>query len=75
MGCPQQPKGVVLLRREPEPGEQFILNGLQEVVRPPQVEKCFLLRRIEPLPFRPASRSSKSHARIIPVPTTIVQTG
>ncbi len=44
----QQPEQVVLLRRQVEARERLILQGPQPVIRPPQVQKGFLLRRIEP---------------------------
>src|SRR5687767_14775318 len=50
---PKKPQRVVLLRRQPVPAEQLVLERAQPVVRPPQVKKDLLLRRVEPLP-RPA---------------------
>ena len=47
----EQAQHVILLRREFEIGEEFILVGAQTVVGSPEVEKRLLLGRIEALAF------------------------
>jgi len=45
----QQPQGVVLLRREAYLGKGFVFDAFKPIVGAPQVEKRFLLERIESL--------------------------
>ena len=43
MRAAQKPQGVVLLRREAEPTEEFVLQGAQAIIGAPEVEEHLLL--------------------------------
>lgn len=43
----EQAEGVVLLRRQVVPGEQFVLERPQAIISPPEVEERFLFERVE----------------------------
>ena len=47
--APQQPQGVVLLRRQIVALEQLFLDHVQAIVGAPQVQKRFLFERVEPV--------------------------
>jgi hypothetical protein len=47
MDAPQHAQSVVLLRRQVEAGEEFILESAQAIVRPPQAEEDLLFERIK----------------------------
>jgi hypothetical protein len=63
----EQAQGVVLLRGQPDAGEELVLQHPQPVIGAPQIEERFLLGRIEPDPTELLLAGGRWHVRTIHV--------
>lgn len=70
----QEAQRIVLLSGQTMAIEKLIFEQPQTVVRSPQIKKRLLLKRIESAGTRAFFRDHRSHAGIIAVQTSVVQT-